>query len=191
MRLLALQGSPRIESNTQAVLDIVLEAARQAGAETEVVRLAGLDNLTGCMECHACQQKADEPGCAIDDDMRGIFAKALRSDGVVWAVPVFCWSPSWLTKMAMDRFYCMFKFQADGRIKCLLEGRRMAAVITAGGGENDGADSVKETCRRMAEFGKSKWAGAFVAANTSTPEAIKADDGLVERARRFGRELAS
>jgi hypothetical protein len=106
---------------------------------------------------------------------------------------VFCWSPSWLAKMAMDRFYCMFKFEsaAPGDFKCLLEGRGMAAVISAGGGEKDGADAVEDTCRRMAEFGRARRFSALIAANVQSPQAIRADANLVERARAFGSSLVS
>ncbi len=189
MRILALLGSPRPDGNTQAVLDITLEAARQAGAETEVVHLAGLKNLTGCHECYHCQQVADQPACAIKDDMQPILEAAMKADVTVWAMPVFCWSPAWPAKMAMDRFFCMFKFQDDGSVNCLLKGRKMAAVITAGGGENDGADSVRETCRRMAEYGKTNWLGALLACDVKSADLIRADKALIERARTFGRQL--
>jgi len=191
MKILALQGSPRSNGNTQAVLDVVLAAAKQAGADTETIQLIELKNLTGCRECFTCQQKPDEPGCAIDDDMQIILEKALRVDVIVWATPVFCWSPAWLVKTAMDRFFCMFKFEDSGDYKCLLDGRKMAVVITAGGGEKDGADLVQETCRRLAEYCKTKWQGAFVAANVKDADAIRADTDLVERARAFGRKLTS
>jgi multimeric flavodoxin WrbA len=193
MKILALQGSPRPNGNTHAVLESVLSAASQAGAASEVVQLADLENLTGCMECFACQQKPDEPGCAIDDDMQGILEKAIKVDVIIWATPVFCWSPAWPLKMAMDRFYCMFKFNDTDYedFRCLLQGRKMAAVITAGGGENDGADLVMESCRRLADLSQANWLGALVAANVASPEAIRADTDLVERARQFGRRLAS
>ena len=67
----------------------------------------------------------------------------------------------------------------------------MAAVITAGGGDDDGADLVTETCRRMAEFAQARWLGAFVAARVESPDSIRADAELVDRARAFGRQLAS
>lgn len=191
MNILALQGSPRRDGNTQAVLDIVLQAARQAGAETELVELSQLDKLSGCIECKACKDKPDEPGCTLDDDMQDVLGKALESDVVVWATPVFCWSPTWLAKMAMDRFYCMFKYKKDGQIDSLMQGRKMAAIITAGGGEDDGADLVKETCRRLAAFSKCDWLGAVVAANVTDPETIRANTNLIERARQFGGQLAS
>ncbi len=190
MRLVAIQGSPRKESNTQAVLDFVVEAAQRAGADTEVIHLAELKNLSGCRECFLCQGTPDAPGCVVDDDMQPILDKLLLANVFVIATPVFCWSPCWLTKMAMDRLYCMFKFE-DSAVRSLLEGRRMAAVITAGGGEEDGADLVLDTCRRLAEFSKSLWLGAFVAGNVKDAASIRADVHLVKRARAFGRRLVS
>ncbi len=191
MRILGLQGSPRGEGNTQATLDLVLEGARQEGAAADVIRLCDLTELTGCMECFACQGTTNQPGCAVEDDMQQVIEKAVKAQVIVWATPVFCWSPSWLLKMAMDRMYCMFKFQPDSEVTCLLEGRKTAAVITAGGTEDDGADLIIETCRRFAEFSKNRWLGALVAANVTTPSAIREDAKLVERALSFGRQLAS
>jgi len=189
MKILALQGSPRSDGNTQAVLDVVLAAAQQAGADTETILLSELKDLTGCRECHACQAKSSEPGCAIEDDMQAVLDKAMKADVIVWATPVFCWSPAWLLKMAMDRFYCMFKFDEAGNYTCLLDGRKMAAVVTAGGGEKDGADLVTETCQRMSGFSKTQWLGAFAACQVKTPDTIRADMALLERAKAFGRQL--
>ncbi|UCE61010.1 MAG: flavodoxin family protein [Phycisphaerales bacterium] len=191
MKILALQGSPRREGNTQAVLEIVLQAAEHAGGQIKTVQLSELKNFSGCMECFACQKEPNEPSCALEDDFQPVLRAAWESDVVVWATPVFCWAPSWLAKMAMDRFFCMFKLQKDGSYESLLSGRRMATVISAGSEENDGADLVKETCRRMAQFSGSKWLGAFIADNAQNPDAIRADESLVERARQFGWQLAS
>jgi multimeric flavodoxin WrbA len=190
-KILAIQGSPRRQGNTQAVLEVVLRAAQDAGAAVESIELCQMQDLTGCQECNACKKKADEPGCAIDDDLQDVLEKAIDSDLVVWATPVFCWAPSWLAKMAMDRFYCMFKYRKDGQIDSLLEGRKMAAVITAGGSEDDGADLVAETCKRMAAFSKCEWLGSLVADNVTNRKSIRADTDLIERAERFGRKLAS
>jgi multimeric flavodoxin WrbA len=189
MNILALQGSPRRKGNTQAVLEIALSSAQQAGAKTETIHLAGLSNLTGCMECFACQQDAEEPSCAVDDDMQSILEKAIRADVIIWSTPVFCWSPAWPLKLAMDRFYCMFRFGEANDHTCLLKDKKMAAVITAGGGEDDGADLVTDTCKRLAKFSQAEWLGALVAANVDSPDGIRTDAHLVNRVQEFGREL--
>ncbi len=191
MKILALQGSPRPKGNTQAVLDAVLSAAQGAGADVETVQLSELTDLTGCQECFGCQSQTDEPGCIVEDDMQAILNKVLEADATIWATPVFCWTPSWLMKMAMDRLYCMFKFQESGDYKCLLAGRKMAVVVTAGGGKDEGADMIEEIFKRLAQFSGGRWLGALLAPGVKTPETIRADADLLERARVFGRQLAS
>jgi multimeric flavodoxin WrbA len=191
MKILAIQGSPKTDGNTQALLDLALASAREAGAEAEVVELVTLENLTGCMECQRCQTFHDRPGCAIDDDMQSVHAKALQSDVIVWATPVFCVTPTWLAKMAMDRFYCMFKFRPDGSVRSLLAGKKSAAVITAGGTETDGAEVVEQVFQRSAIFAQTEWLGTLLATETTTPDQILSDALLVEQARDFGRRLAS
>lgn len=190
MKILALQGSPRPKGNTQTVLEMVLAAAKQAGAQTELVQLAKLKDLGGCLECFDCQKEANAPGCRTKDDMQKVIEKAIKSDVIVWATPVFCWSPAWLLKMAMDRFFCTFKFVGGAKVKCLLKGRRMAAVITAGGDEKDGADLVTETFKRMAKFSQAKWIGAMVAGHAEKPSVLLKDKKLKQKARAFGRRLA-
>ncbi len=189
MKILVLQGSPRPDGNTQAVLDIVLDTAMKAGAQAEVVHLSALKSLTGCIECYGCQKVLNEPGCVIEDDLQPVLAKAVAADVIVWATPVFCWAPSWLTKMAQDRFYCMFKFKGGEDYACLIEGRKTAAVITAGGSDDDGADLVLETCRRMARFSRTVWVGALVAANIRSADGVRADVELRRKAEEFGRKL--
>jgi multimeric flavodoxin WrbA len=191
VKILALQGSPRAKGNTHVVLETILAAAKKAGAKTETVQLSRLKDLSGCMECFACQRESDKPGCVIKDDMQKVINKAMKADLIIWATPVFCWSPAWPLKIAMDRFFCTFKFDSKGTLNTLLKGRKMAAVITAGGDENDGADLVTETCKRIANFSKTKWLGAFVAANVGTPKTVKADRKLAARAQAFGKRLAA
>ncbi|MBN1347532.1 MAG: flavodoxin family protein [Phycisphaerae bacterium] len=191
MKILAIQGSPRPEGHTQAVLDIVLDAAAQAGASTEVIQLSEYHDLSGCIECFACQQTPDAPGCVVEDDMQDVLHRLLGADVIVLATPVFCWSPSWYLKMMMDRCYCLFKFRGPNQVECLLEGKKLAAVISSGGPEGDGADLVIQTCSRLAEFSKTEWLGAFLAASVKDVESIRADGELIERARAFGRKLAS
>ena len=191
MRILALQGSPRPHGNTQAVLEAVLAAAREAGAHTETIQLSGLRDLTGCRECFSCQSDHDQPACAIADDMLTVLGKALKADLIVWATPVFCWAPAWPLVIAMNRFFCMFKFQEGEVVKSLLAGRKMAAVITAGGGADDGSDLVTQIFQRTAKFSQAQWLGALVAGEVKTPDTIRADAALMERAREFGRKLAS
>ena len=190
MKIYALLGSPRPQGNTRAALDLVLHAARDAGAEVEIAELAKLKHLTGCRECFACQQVPDAPGCAIDDDMQNVLSKALTADVLVLASPVFCWSMSWLLKCVVDRMYCMFKFGGD-EIHCLLKGRVLAGVITSGGNENDGADMLLENFKRLAQFSGCEWRGALIATNIESAEDIRSNVSIKHQAGELGKKLAA
>ena len=190
MKILAIQGSPRRNGNTQGVLDSVLTGAEANGACVETIKVASLSNVTGCLECYKCQNEIDKPGCDIDDEMMLVIEKAFAAELILWCTPVFCWSPAWPIKMAMDRLYCMFKFGDNGNIKSLLEGRRMAALITAGGSENDGADLVEQIFQRICSFADCHWAGTLIAPNLTTPDVVRGNQELSKRAITFGKELA-
>lgn len=84
MKILAINGSHRVGQNTDILIDIALDAARQAGAETEVIELAEC-NIEFCAGCNRCLFK---PECSIkDDDMRMIKEKMLAADGILIASP--------------------------------------------------------------------------------------------------------
>jgi multimeric flavodoxin WrbA len=190
MKILALQGSPRVQGNTQTVLDMVLAGAKEAGAKVELVQLIRLKNLRGCLECCECQNDKNSPACPVKDDLQKVVEKALKADLLLLATPVFCWSLAWPLKAALDRFFCTFKFSAVGKFKSLLEGRKCAAVITAGGGKESGADLVTEVFKRTAKFSRMKWRGAFVMSTAESPSQLLADKRLAQKARAFGKKLS-
>lgn len=186
MKILALQGSPRRQSQTHDVLQMVLNAAKDAGAQTELIDLCDMVYFTGCNQCEACQGHLNEPGCCLPDDMQQILRKALAADMIIWATPVVNYSPAWLLKMAMDRMSCMLKpSDASGDCVSLLKGRKMAAVIVTGRENGEGAHLVFEMSRHVAESAKAKWIGALI-----TKEAAERAE-LAAQAAAFGRQLVA
>jgi len=81
MRVIAISGSPRVGGNTDTALKIVLEAAKEGGAEVELIRLADYE-LRPCDACGACSKTRN---CIIDDDGEKIYQMILASDGVIIA----------------------------------------------------------------------------------------------------------
>lgn len=103
MKILGIAGSPRKMGNTEILLDIALTEARKHGAECSKILLR--DRTIG--HCRACSRCSRTGKCVIDDDMREIYGRMLESDGIIWATPVHAWNVSSLTKLAMDRTYCL------------------------------------------------------------------------------------
>jgi len=189
MKVLAIQGSPRKKGNTDLVLDWVLKAVRQKGHRSLGKLYAADLEVCGCRECFACQKHEGEPGCGIKDDMEIVYKKMLAADLIVLATPVFCWGPTAQLKAILDRLYATFKFGEDPYIS-LLEGKKAALVVTAGGSEDDGANCCEEMYRSLFAFARAKDRGVFIAPNLGVPSATKKDTKLMKKAEAFGARIA-
>jgi multimeric flavodoxin WrbA len=190
MKVLVLQGSPRTKGNTEAVCGHMAEAMKKSGAKVEMMRLGALD-VRGCAECFACQKVADRPACPQKDDMQAVYDKVLAADAVVLASPVFCWGMTAQLKAALDRFYafCKFNVQEDGHYKCLIDGKKFALVVTAGGGGYDGAENCVASYRAMADFMRLENQGEFVVASAGEPSQVRADKATMKQAGVFARKI--
>lgn len=189
-KILILQGSPRKNGNTDRLAGAMAAGAKAAGAVVEKVYL-GKKNIGGCIECYACQKHPDGPGhCAVKDDLQAVLKKMVKADVLLAATPVFCWGPSAQLKALLDRMFCTFRFRADGSYDCLLSGKGIALVTTAGGTKNDGMDLVIECTRRWQKYSRMKWRGQLLGPSLSTPKETAANRSLLARAKAFGRKLA-
>lgn len=99
MRILAINGSHRLGKGTAALLQAALDAAREAGAETELVELARLD-IGYCIGCNACLAK---PACTLSDDMDGLVEKMKAADGIVLGSPDYFANVTARMKTFIDR----------------------------------------------------------------------------------------
>jgi multimeric flavodoxin WrbA len=100
MKVLGIYGSPRKGGNSDVMLDQVLEAAEQTGAETGRVYCRKLKNLSGCLECGGCD---DTGNCVVDDDMTGIYPLLQEADAIVLSAPVFFYNIPAQAKALVDR----------------------------------------------------------------------------------------
>ena len=80
-----------------------LAAARESGAETELLRIPAMQ-IAPCDGCMTCHQSGE---CKIKDDMQKVYGKMLAADGIILGSPVYFWSVSSQTKALMDRTYAL------------------------------------------------------------------------------------
>lgn len=72
---------------------LVLQSAREAGAD-EIMLINLMDlNIKPCIDCKACVRAMQEPGfqgkCPLHDDMAWLDEQMLSSDGLVFVAPMF------------------------------------------------------------------------------------------------------
>lgn len=187
MKVLVLQGSPRKNGNTEQVVKKAMAPLIKAGHKVEDVRVSSL-KISGCRECFACQKVTDKPACAVKDDMIPLFGKIMDADLVLIAAPVFCWGLAAQIKAVMDRCYCFFKFKHDP-YKVLIEGKKFALIVTAGGDEFDGAELCVAGFEKFAEYSRLQTIGRLVIANVNNPRDVSGNPQIHKRAKEFGRKL--
>ncbi|HBE77122.1 MAG TPA: flavodoxin [Firmicutes bacterium] len=89
MKIIAMNGSPRKNWNTAALLNKVLEGAASQGAATELINLYDLQ-YKGCVSCFACKRKGGEHGkCAMKDDLTPILENLRKADAIVFGSPIY------------------------------------------------------------------------------------------------------
>ena len=103
MKMLGILGSSRKGGNTEVLLDVALRDAEERNCSVSKVTLRDLTirPCDGCMGCATTGQ------CVIKDDMQGVYEEIRQADCIIWATPVYYWSMSGLTKMALDRTFAL------------------------------------------------------------------------------------
>ena len=105
--VLVLNGSPRRNGNTAALVDAFAEGAAQAGHD--VVRFdVALMDIAPCRGCLGGGADADGP-CVQKDDMDAVYAAYRAADVVVLASPMYCWSVTAQEKAVLDRLFALME----------------------------------------------------------------------------------
>ena len=91
MKALAINGSPRKNGNTAAMLDRALARLSARGVECETLSLSG-KRINGCIACMGCRNTPpDAPRCTQEDtdDFKGAIEKFLAADAILVGSPVY------------------------------------------------------------------------------------------------------
>jgi len=184
-KVLILLGSPRKKGNSAVLAEEIAEGARSAGAEVETVYLHGLD-IAPCRSCHHCQQPGST-GCAIDDDMQGVYASMAACDAWVIASPVYWFNMSAQIKIWMDR---CFAFPAYG--KDVFKGKRIAVAMSYGGDDpfDSGCVNALRTFQDAYRYVGARIVGMVYGSAMGEGE-IASDKAVLEAARELGKKLAA
>jgi len=128
LKVLGLLGSPRRYGNSFKGLMLALKAAERYGAETEWLHLYEL-SLKPCLGCVSEDVKACRYPCIIKDDMKKVYDAILEADGIVFATPVYWYSPSAVMKNVIDRLTALENMiHIDG--KSWLDGKVVGIIAT-------------------------------------------------------------
>lgn len=111
MKVLAINGSPRVDGNTSLALNEMRKVFEEEGVEFELVQL-GTKDVHGCIACGGCRRTGR---CVFDDVVNELAPKFEAADGLIVASPVYYASANATLIACLDRLFYSTGF--DKRMK--------------------------------------------------------------------------
>ena len=112
MKVLMINGSPRVNGNTAIALDEMENIFEAEGVDVEIVQVGQLP-VRGCVACVRC---AELGKCVFDDVVNELAAKFEEADGLVVASPVYYASANATLIAVLDRLFYSSKFSKTMKV---------------------------------------------------------------------------
>jgi multimeric flavodoxin WrbA len=143
MRVLAFHGSPRVEGNTEILLNETVRALEEPAHEIRLFKLNFM-NIKPCQDCGGCDKTG---ACIINDDMNEIYDEIRRADRIILASPIFFFGLSAQAKAMIDRcqaFWCE-KYLLKKPIPAGPRGRKGLLLLVGGMKKEIGVQCAEAT----------------------------------------------
>lgn len=112
MKVLILNGSPRINGNTSIAIGEMVKIFNEENIDVEVVQV-GTHDIRGCIACGKCGELGK---CVFDDDVNKVAESFKDADGLVVASPVYYASANATLIALLDRLFYSAKFDKTMKV---------------------------------------------------------------------------
>ena len=112
MKVLLINGSPKLQGNTYLALKEMEKVFEQCGVETELIHV-GNRVIRGCIACGKC---AELGKCIFDDPVNEVAPKFEAADGMVVATPVYYASANGTLVSFLDRLFSSTGFDKSMKV---------------------------------------------------------------------------
>ncbi len=112
MKVLIINGSPRVGGNTSIALNEMVKIFEGEGVETEMVQVGNKD-IRGCIACGSCGKSGR---CVFDDAVNELAPKFEEADGMVVASPVYYASANATLIACLDRLFYSTHFDKTMKV---------------------------------------------------------------------------
>ncbi|MDC7300508.1 flavodoxin family protein [Agathobacter ruminis] len=166
MKVLIINGSPRIGGNTSIAVDEIAKTLREEGIEPEVVQI-GNQNIRGCIACGTCEEKGK---CVFDDAVNELAPKFEEADGLIVASPVYYASANATLIACLDRLFYSTSFDKSMKVGA-------SVVVCRRGGASATFDELNKyfTIANMPIASSQYWNSVH---GSAKGEALKDEEGL-------------
>ena len=111
MKVLLINGSPRVNGNTAMALKEMEQVFAREGIETETIQV-GSKNIRGCIGCRSCKKTGK---CVFEDLVNETAPKFEACDGIVVGSPVYFASANATLVAFLTRLF--YSVSCDKRMK--------------------------------------------------------------------------
>ena len=180
MKVLLINGSPRMKGNTHRALEEIAATLETEGVQTEIAWI-GNKEIRGCIACGICSKKGDHRCVFANDPCNALIEKAAAADGLIVGSPVYFAGAAGSLIGLLDRmFYAggsLMRFKPPAGIGVA---RRAGAIETA--------DQINKyfQINSMPVVGSSYWNIIF----GRTPGEVEGDGEGLHTMRTLGRNMA-
>ena len=112
MKVLIINGSPRVNGNTAIAVNEMAGIFHAEGVETDIVQVGNKD-VRGCIACGQC---AGTGKCVFDDIVNELAPKFEAADGLVVASPVYYASANATLIAVLDRLFYSTHFDKTMKV---------------------------------------------------------------------------
>ena len=102
MKVIAINGSPRKEGNTEQILQMISNEFAKENIQMEIINI-GADNIHGCIACGYCSEHQE---CVFKNDkVNETVKKIMNADGFILAAPTYYGGIPGTMKSFLDRLF--------------------------------------------------------------------------------------
>ena len=138
MKVLILNGSPRVDGNTTIAVNEMVKVFESEGIETQIMQI-GSQAIRGCIACGSCAKNGK---CVFDDvvnEAAQIFEKA---DGLVVASPVYYASANATLIACLDRLFYSTGFDKTMKVGASVAVARRGGCSARTGNRNQKSETI-------------------------------------------------
>lgn len=127
MKVLILNGSPRVNGCTARALEEVSKTLNEEGIETETI-VVGNKDVRGCTACNSCAKTGK---CVFNDIVNDIAVKFENADGIIIGSPVYYAGSNGTIISLLDRLFYSTHFDKTMKVGAAVLSSRRAGSTSA------------------------------------------------------------
>jgi len=196
MKVLVLNGSPKVKSDTFRLTDAFLRGMNRNGKHDVHVIHVREKQIAPCRGCFGCWQRGDGH-CVIRDDQNAILDLYREADVIIWSFPLYCYGMPSPLKALLDRTIPLVRMNMvqlpDGTVRHepLVDFSRIRTLVICGCGFPDwegNFDGLRAMCNVC--FGNPDMVCVPETPLMNVPAAAVVADPLLKRFEAAGMEYA-